>query len=141
MTLPIPANVFADGELVTEAALYARVFTPINTLYAQQLADEANATPEVASTATGGYIAGTPVLSKMGYFNGSTSAGGNVTIVFPTAFPHGIIGVLITSGSQSAPQVVSNTPTAGGFIMVPKTPSGGGWVSQPMIFSWQAFGW
>lgn len=34
MTLPIPSNVFADGELVDEASLYARLFTPINTMYA-----------------------------------------------------------------------------------------------------------
>jgi len=34
MTLPIPSNVFVDGELTNEASWYARVFTPINTIYA-----------------------------------------------------------------------------------------------------------
>lgn len=34
MTLPIPSNVFVDGELVNEAKLYTRVFSPINTIYA-----------------------------------------------------------------------------------------------------------
>lgn len=37
MTLPIPSNVFNDGELTNEASWYARVFTPINNVYAQAL--------------------------------------------------------------------------------------------------------
>lgn len=33
MTLPIPSNVFSDGQLINEALLYANVFAPINTIY------------------------------------------------------------------------------------------------------------
>lgn len=35
MTLPIPSSVFADGELVTEAALYTRVWSAINAAQVQ----------------------------------------------------------------------------------------------------------
>lgn len=35
MTLPLSPTTYVDGELVTAANLYARVLTPINTIYAQ----------------------------------------------------------------------------------------------------------
>jgi len=35
VTLPIPSNVFTDTQLIDEALLYANVFVPINTIYAQ----------------------------------------------------------------------------------------------------------
>jgi hypothetical protein len=35
VTLPIPSNVFADGELTNEASWYARIFSAINTIYQQ----------------------------------------------------------------------------------------------------------
>jgi hypothetical protein len=33
MTLPIPSNVFADGELTNELSWYTRIFSAINTMY------------------------------------------------------------------------------------------------------------
>jgi hypothetical protein len=35
VTLPIPSNVFADGELTNEAKWYTRIFAAINSLYTQ----------------------------------------------------------------------------------------------------------
>jgi hypothetical protein len=54
MTLPIPSLVFNDGELTNEAAWYARVFTPINTIYAAQQAQGAwvSYTPTLTATTT-----------------------------------------------------------------------------------------
>lgn len=86
MTLPIPSNVFVDGELVTEAALFARVFTPINTLYAQlQTLTQANGLQRGSFTGT--------VLNNTSNTTGTQN--------FPVAFggtPNVSLGVMASTG-------------------------------------------
>jgi hypothetical protein len=95
VTLPISSSVFADGELVTEASLYARVFTPINTIYAQL---QAIALATFAGTPLkGSYDSTRPILHSFahltgtsdasGFTSGVTTPGGTTTILTVTISP------------------------------------------------------
>jgi len=100
--------------------------------------------PDVAASITGGFVAGTSPIPhrKVGWVNAvNTNSSSNLPITFSSAFPNGIIGVLLTSATQGAPQLVSNTQTTGGFIIVAKTPTGGAYASQALSCYWEALGW
>lgn len=86
MTLPIQPQVYPDGSLLTEALFFARVLTPVNTLYAQLQ------TLLQVDGLQRGSVSGTVV-------NGSPNASG--TITFPNAFsgtPNVTLGLQATLG-------------------------------------------
>jgi hypothetical protein len=99
MTLPIPSNVFADGELVTEASLYARVFTPINTIYAQ-LQDIALAT-FAGTPLKGSYDSTRPILHSFAHLTGTSDASGFVA------------SGVVTPGGTTAVLTVTISPMIG----------------------------
>lgn len=65
MILPIASNVFTDGELTTEASWYARIFTPINTIYATLVASPRGRLNGGANTAGTGNVSTETMLSGM----------------------------------------------------------------------------
>jgi hypothetical protein len=86
MTLPIQPQVYPDGSLLTEALFFARVLTPVNTLYAQLQ------TLLQVDGLQRGSVSGTVV-------NNSANATGTVT--FPTAFgttPNITFGLFAAAG-------------------------------------------
>jgi len=94
MTLPILSNVFADNELVNEASLYARIFTPINTIYSLLL----GITPQI-STGTVTILSGTSSITG--------------TVTFGTAFAvaPSAVQCQVTASSNVAVTVTAVTAT------------------------------
>lgn len=90
MTLPIPSNVFADGELISEASLYARVFTPINTIYALLL----GGTPQIA-TGTVTILSGTSSITGTVTFGTAFAAAPSAVLCQVTASSN--VGVTVTA--------------------------------------------
>lgn len=89
MTLPIPANVFADGELTNEASWYARIFSAINSMYTT--------------------LSALPLVQHGNFtitWSATTIATGTVT--FPTGFA-GAPDVVVGCASFSTTPVIINT--------------------------------
>lgn len=96
MTLPIPSNVFTDGQLITEAGLYSNIWTPINTLYAQLL------TLTQANGLQRGSFAGTIVTGSVtGSVTFGTAFGGTPNVTTGVLASVGILAVKMTSISTT----------------------------------------
>lgn len=100
MTLPIASNVFLDGELTNEASWYARIFTPINTIYARLLND-------AQTTGVGtGFLSTPPSTQNLqvqfGQNSVTTTGSGLCTITLPTPFSNGLAWWFGTSTTSTA---------------------------------------
>ena len=94
MTLPMLSTTFTDGELIAEASLFAKVFTPINTIYALLL----GITPQI-STGTVTILSGTSSITG--------------TVTFGTAFAvaPSAVQCQVTASSNVAVTVTAVTAT------------------------------
>lgn len=144
MTLPIPSNVFADGQLVDEAGLFANVLTPINIIYAAQLPKPAVAGIENAIAGTTPSISGSTFQIQAGTHTVTTSGGAIGTFNWPIAFPNGVLAVCLTSLTDLAPQVRivgGGGTTASQCQFVSRLSTGGPNASASVTVSYIAFGW
>lgn len=62
MTLPLSPTTYVDGELVTAANLYARLLTPINTIYAKLVAAPQGLLVKSVRTTASGNLGGTEAM-------------------------------------------------------------------------------
>jgi hypothetical protein len=117
MTLPIPSNVFADGELTNEVKWYQRIFTAINTIYT-------SLTSLQASTLTGTTSA-------------TTSASGIVNVSHSFGVTPSYIGISFTSPNVGVPWRIS-AKTSSTFQVVFYSVAGGstGYATQAVTFDW-----
>ena len=143
MTLPIPSNVFADGELVNEASLFSRVFAPINSVWTR-----AKQTLQVAALGTG-FLATPPDTQSLQVQFGitalTTSASGVATITLPSPFPNGLAwwwgqSVSLTAG-VTRPAVTGSSASTIVFVAYTATGSITTSNSAAVTIEWLAIGY
>jgi len=142
-------QVWINGEDDTYATFSARLNKSVQSITDALTLDRARLTslelmlPSIlASTGKTGALP-TNVKPRIKFGRVSTSvtggAGGVPAVVFPTAFPNGILGVFLSTlnGSVVTPVLTADTQSASGFTPVfPGVTSG-----TAVVYNWLAVGW
>jgi len=110
VTLPIPSNVFTDGQLMTEAGLYANLFVPINIIYNNMPVQGVMAAN--ANTDTSGFITVTHGLgftpSLVIAINLQLTGGGAAAVIGTDTLTASTFRARLAGSSQHSPL---NSPT------------------------------